>query len=288
MNVIFYMISLWGLVIWVENPLPKAFAFKILRKHPGDEMEAWLKKFHLGAGELGRTEKLPFYKFYGELIELLLGLARKFGGNYQETFLFLKEGLQLDRQFERKINELLWGVTFQIAAMLFLTWGFIAVSLHMVDVKLGSWPLVLIFLWQGIGMSLVPIVVKKLRRFYFHDSGKIWRMLYVLKSLTSVPIPRSEILELAGISHLKTINSSNLSAVKERLIEACEKTLKWGKSYDDEVKYLMDEMRFIEKWHFELFQKRLGILKLVILSLFFLPSYLAFIFLLMSQLMAIM
>jgi hypothetical protein len=64
--------------------------------------------------------------------------------------------------------------------------------------------------------------------------------------------------------------------------------LKLGSSYEEDLKYLMEELRFQEKWHFELFEKRLTVIKLALLSLFFLPSYLAFIFLLLSDLMALM
>ena len=73
-----------------------------------------------------------------------------------------------------------------------------------------------------------------------------------------------------------------------KLKETCQKALKIGSSYDDEVKYLMEELRFQEKWHFELFEKRLTVIKLSLLSVFFLPSYLAFIFLLLGDLMATM
>jgi hypothetical protein len=50
----------------------------------------------------------------------------------------------------------------------------------------------------------------------------------------------------------------------------------------------MDELRFQEKWHFELFEKRLMVIKLGLMSIFFLPSYLAFIFLLLGDLMQLM
>jgi hypothetical protein len=68
----------------------------------------------------------------------------------------------------------------------------------------------------------------------------------------------------------------------------CERILKVGGSYDLEVRNLMEELRFQEKWHFELFEKRLTVIKLGILSIFLLPSYLMFIFLLLGDLMAVL
>ena len=73
-----------------------------------------------------------------------------------------------------------------------------------------------------------------------------------------------------------------------KLKTTCQNTLKMGISYEDDVKYLMGELRFQEKWHFELFEKRLVVIKLVLLSVFFLPSYLSFIFLLLGDLMNLM
>ena len=61
-----------------------------------------------------------------------------------------------------------------------------------------------------------------------------------------------------------------------------------GGSYEEEVLTLMSELRFQEKWHFELFEKRLMVIKLGLMSIFFLPSYLAFIFLLLGDLLTLM
>jgi hypothetical protein len=109
-----------------------------------------------------------------------------------------------------------------------------------------------------------------------------------LKALVKVPLSRSEVLTAAGVQELALINQKSLETIIQKLKEACQKTLKLGQSYETDVDYLMGELRFQEKWHFELFEKRLTVIKLVLLSVFFLPSYLAFIFLLLGDLMALM
>jgi hypothetical protein len=110
-------------------------------------------------------------------------------------------------------------------------------------------------------------------------------MLYVLNSLGKVPLARSETLNLAGVRELSEIKQKSLSHIVEKLRSTCERILKVGGSYEAEVKSLMEELRFQEKWHFELFEKRLTVIKLGILSIFLLPSYLMFIFLLLGDLM---
>lgn len=289
MSYIFYFVLICGLVYWVEEStvfLPNSL---ILRKNPAEELENWLKKFNWNSRQdLPDLGRLPSYKFYSEVIEVLLSLARKMGGSYQESILFLREGLQTDRQFEKKIKEAVLGMWLQMGLMMLLTWIFIIAALSLVDVKVTTFHLVLIFVWQAVGLSTLPFLLSFFRKKYFGDIGKIWKMLFILKSLAKVPVSRSEVLTFAGVQELNNITQKSLSAIVSRLKETCQKSLKVGVSYEDDVKYLMEELRFQEKWHFELFEKRLTVIKLTLLSVFFLPSYLAFIFLLLGDLMALM
>jgi len=289
MSYIFYFVLICALVYWIEESsvfLPNSL---ILRKSPAEELENWLKKFNWNSRQdLPDPGKLPNYKFYTGVVEVLLSLARKMGGNYQDSLLFLREGLQTDRQFEKKIKEAVLGMWLQMGLMMLLTWIFIFAALSLVDVKVSTLHLVIIFLWQAVGLSVLPFLLSHFRKKYFGDIGKIWKMLFILKSLAKVPVSRTEVLAFAGVQELNNITQKSLSAIVVRLKETCQKSLKLGSNYEDDVKYLMEELRFQEKWHFELFEKRLTVIKLTLLSVFFLPSYLAFIFLLLGDLMALM
>lgn len=289
MSYVFYFVLVTTLVLWVEGPYMFFSNSLIIRKNPGTELENWLKRFNWGnRQEIQDPGKLPVYKFYSDVVEVLLQLARRMGGNYQESLLYLREGLQSDRQFEKKIREATLGMYLQMFLMMALTWLFIFCSLQLVEVRMKTLHLVFILLWQLSGMALLPLVLRTMRKFYFGDLGKIWKMLFVLKSLMKVPLARSEILTLAGVQELNHIKQKSLKEVVIKLKELCHKILKIGSSFEEDLKYLMGEVRFLEKWHFELFEKRLTVIKLVLLSVFFLPSYLAFIFLLLGDLMALM
>ena len=284
-----YFAFIMTLIYWIELPCSILPHWLIIRKNPAEELENWLKKFNFGnRQELSDPGKLPTYKFYTEVVEVLLQLARKMGGSYQEAILFLREGLQVDRQFEKKIREATLGMWLQMALMMTLTWTFIFAALSLVDVKVSSLKLLMIFLWQAAGLSLLPLLMKHYRLKFFGDIGKIWKMLFVLRSLVKVPLSRTEVLTIAGVQELNSIKQKSLLTLVTKLKETCQKTLKVGTSYEEDVKYLMEELRFLEKWHFELFEKRLTVIKLALLSIFFLPSYLAFIFLLLGDLMALM
>lgn len=290
MNLLIYFSIIVVLVFWVESSsqvLPNSLIVR--RKNPAEELEQWLKNFNWsGRSELPDPGKLPLYKFYSGVVEVLLQLARKMGGNYQESLLFLRDGLQIDRQFEKKIRDAVLGMWLQMALMMVLTWGFIIGALTLVDVRIAPVHLFLIFLWEAIGLSFLPLIIKFLRNKYFGDIGKLWKMLFVLKALAKVPLSRTEVLTAAGVQELNQIKQKSLESIVQKLKESCQKTLKLGASYEGDVDYLMGELRFQEKWHFELFEKRLTVIKLTLLSVFFLPSYLAFIFLLLGDLMALM
>ena len=289
MSYMFYLLLIVLLVYWVELPGRAGHNLLIIRKNPAEELENWLKSFNWSnRQELKDKKQLPVYKFYTEVVEVLLDIARKMGGSYQESLLFLREGLQIDRQFEKKISEATLGIWLQMLLMLGLTWIFIFTALNLVDVKVSRINLLLIFFWQAFGLGMLPLVLSHLRKKYFSDIGKLWRILFILRSLLKVPLSRSEVLTMAGVGDLKKINQKSLSGLVQKLIETCQKTLKQGISYEEDVNYLMEELRFQEKWHFELFEKRLTVIKLALLSIFFLPSYLAFIFLLLGDLMALM
>lgn len=289
MNYLLYAMLIGALVYWVESVpliLPNSL---IMRKDPAEDLETWLKTFNWGnRSDLKETGKLPLYKFYTDVVETLLKLARRMGGNYQEGLLYLREGLQSDRQFEKKIREVTLGMWIQMLFMMGLTWTFIFGALKLVEVEIEVRNLLVIFIWQCIGLSTLPLTMKILRKKYFGDIGTLWKILFILRALIKVPLSRSEVLSLAQVQELKFIKQKSLSMIVNKLKESCEKTLKQGSSYEEDVKYLMEELRFQEKWHFELFEKRLTVIKLGLLSLFFLPSYLAFIFLLLGDLMALM
>lgn len=289
MSFVFYSMSIMGLIWWVESPQFLATNSLIMRKNPGELLELWLKNFHWGKrSELKEVTELPRYKFYTEIIEVLLNLARRMGGNYQAPLLFLREGLQSDRQFEKKLKEIKLGAWLQMGMMVALTWAFILGALMLVEVKIAFLKLCLILFWQSLGLLALPMVLKILRKKYFADIGRLWKMLYVLRSLTGVPLSRSEILGLASVQELKGMRQKNLGHIVEKLKDTCQRMLKEGGHYEDEIKHLMEELRFQEKWHFELFEKRLTVVKLGLMTIFFLPSYLAFIFCLLGDLLTLM
>lgn len=289
MTYLIYLILICFLVCWLEQPCLLGANLLNMRKRPDEELEQWLKKFSWGrVQKIEDTGHLPQYKFYTEIVSLILYLARKIGGNYRDSLLFLREGLQIDRQFEKRVSEVSKGLYLQMLLVIIVTWGFVLGAHSLVKISIHPIYFISIFLWQISGVTLMPLSMRILRKKYFGDIGQIWKILYVLKSLVKIPLPRSEVMSLAGISDLDKVHQNSLETIVLKLKEVCQKALKHGTSYEDDIKYLMGELRFQESWHFELFEKKLLVIKLILLSVFFLPSYLAFLFLLLRDLTSLM
>lgn len=289
MSYLFYFAIISCLIFWIEAPnflFPNSM---IIRRNPAEDLEKWLKNFDWSnRAEMKTNYRLPVYKFYSDVVEVLLLIARKMGGTYQESLLFLRESLQADRQFEKKIKSSTMGIYLQMISMMTLTWLFIGGALYIVEITVKVWSLSMILLWQLVGVGTLPLILSFLRKKYFADIGKLWKIMFILKSLAKVPLSRSEVLSYAGIQDLAVIKQNTLSDIVMKLMESCQRSLKLGLSYEDDLKYLMEELRFREKHHFELFEKRLTVVKLILLSIFFLPSYLVFIFMLLGDLMTLM
>jgi hypothetical protein len=285
MSYVFYFVVIFLLVLWIETPLLVPSNLLITRRDQGEELEQWLKTFNWNARvDSTLHSKLPTYKFYSGVLNILLELSRKLGGTYQESLIFLRESLQGDRQFEKKMKETIRGVYLQMLLMMFLTWSFIFSALMIVEIEISLMNLFLILIWQMIGGGVLPFILNYYRKKYFSEIGLLWKILFILKSLSKVPISRSEVFSHAGVQELKLIKQPSLLALVEKLKDSCHRTLKFGTSYEEDLRYLMEELRFVEKWHCELFEKRLMVIKLLLMSVFFLPSYLAFIFFLLEGL----
>lgn len=277
MNLLVYTGILLMLLWWIE-PYSKPL---IMRAGPGEELERWLAQM----GQGNREERgLPSYKFYSGLITTLLEVMRRFGGTTKEALLFLREGLQYDLQFEKKISELRNGTFFQMFIMASITWGFIYFALMITQTQISQTKLLGIFSWQLMGFLLLPFLINSLRKRYFSDIGQVWKTLYVLKSLERMPLSRSEVLRLSDLQELEGLKNKKLLPIIQKIKRLGQDCLKLGKSYDSDLKNLMEELRFMENWHFSLFEKRLTGIKLLLLGFFFLPSYLVFIILLIGSL----
>ena len=100
LSLIFYSLLIFSLVYWVESQSVLISNPSILKRNAAEELEDWLKKFNWGnRQELAAPGRLPSYKFYSEVVEILL--SETFA-NYQK--IILTHELGFFREFRRKLS----------------------------------------------------------------------------------------------------------------------------------------------------------------------------------------
>lgn len=284
LNSMVYLFILLFLSIWIDK------TFNDSTKNSGRvDLEDWMNHFEWGKGDIQQEiNRLPRYKFYSDLIELILKYARTYGGKYQDSFLLIKDSVRSDMQFEKKMKELILSNLMQMLMILLITWGFIFSVQNFGNVHVSKLSLAFVGLWQFLGMMILPLGITYYRKIFFQDIAVLWKFYYSLNCLIHIPFSRSELFNISGIQSLKKIKQKSLHFLVNKSFVMGQDVLKKGSPFEERLQSLMQELKFIEKWHFELFEKRLGVIKLVILGAFLLPSYLLFIFFILQHLMSLM
>lgn len=280
MNIIYYFIFILLLAIWATTTSKSV----ILVKSNGQGLEEWLKKFHWSGPALQTKLELPRYKFFTELIEILLSMARQWGAQYQQVFLTLREILHQDLQFEKQLKDFIQGCWFQMLFIVMMSWLFIILGMSWVGLDFPMKYLMGIGCWQLIGMGVFFLGLKQLKKYFLDPLGKFWRSLICLRSLAETALPRSEVVRLSQIKELDQIEAREWSDFKIKLQHLAQWMLGHGQSPIKEINYLIDELRFLEKHQIQKFQKMSHVLKFTVLVVFFIPAYFAFLFIIFSSL----
>jgi hypothetical protein len=273
MNMIFYFVFILLLAIWALRPEKSVVSLA----QSGQGLEEWLKKFHWSGPALHSKIELPRYKFFSELVEMLLSLARQWGAQYQQVFMVLREILHQDLQFEKQLKEFLTGCWFQMVFIVLMSWLFIVLGTTWVEIP---FPLK----YRGLGMILFYFGIRQLKKKYLSALGAYWRSLICLRSLAETALSRSEVVRLSQLKTLDGYVGLEWQDFKIKVQHLGQWMLSSGQSPVKEIGYLMDELRFLEKHQIQKFQKMSHVLKFGILIVFFIPAYFAFLFIIFSNL----
>ena len=278
--IVIYLALISLLAIWVLRPQNSALS----AVQGGKALEEWLKKFHWSGPSLNHKTELPRYKFFSELVEMLLSLARQWGAQYQQVFITLREILHQDLQFEKQLKEFLQGCWFQMILIVAMSWLFIILGTSWIKINFPLKYMIMIGGWQALGMLCFYLGMKILVKRYLGALGSFWKSLICLRSLSETALPRSEVVRMAGIRELDEYQHSEWKEFKIKVQHLGQWMLSAGTSPVKEIQYLMDELRFLEKHQIQVFQKMGHILKFSILVIFFIPAYFAFLFIIFSSL----
>ncbi len=280
MNIIYYFIFILLLAIWLLRPEKSVMNLQV----SGGELELWLKKFHWNGPALTTKIELPRYKYFSDLVEMLLSLARQWGAQYQQVFLILREILHHDLQFEKQLKDFLLGCWFQMLFIVLMSWIFIILGVSWIGIEINSNYLWGIGIWQSLGLLSFHFGLLKLRSHFISALGMFWRSLICLRSLSETALPRSEVLRMSQIKELDSVQMKDWVEFKHKIQHLGQWILTSGQSPVKEINYLIEELKFLEKHQILRFQKASHILKFATLVIFFIPAYFAFLFIIFSGL----
>ncbi len=280
MNIVIYLIIILLLAIWALSAEKSVLSVT----QSGKLLEDWLKKFHWTGAALQKNLDLPRYKFFSDLVQVLLSLARQWGAQYQQVFITLREILNQDLQFEKQLKEFIQGCWFQMVLIVCMSWLFIILGTSWVDIKFPKSYMVMIGAWQTLGMICFHFGILYLKKRYLEGLGRFWKSLICLRALAETALPRSEVVRISELKNLDECYHQEWVDFKVKVHHLGQWMLSSGQSPLKEINYLIEELRFLEKHQIQSFQKMSHIYKFIVLVIFFIPAYFAFLFIIFSNL----
>ena len=219
----------------------------------------------------GSTFKLPKYKFFTNLVDELLFSMKQFGTNINSFLPEIKKALISDMRFEMKIRREFQGAIFQmffvqIFGIIFITSMHIQLSRDFIlEEYLPS------LILQVIGYSLFIIIFSIIKVKTFKDLDSYISSLYQIRILTCANIPLKDIHNRVGLNELK--EDKLLSPIKKRIFQIMSQIKNTGHLSQDDIETTIEEIWFINEFKFEQFLRHLSALKLLVIVIFFLSSF---------------
>jgi len=236
----------------------------------------------LNVGKVGSPIELHSYKFYTSLLEALLTYKRQFGISLAKILVPIQGGIKKDFQFEKKIqNELMGGIA-QFLFVSVITWLFSFMVYKMVNLD-SSWLIKMIILGlQIFGIVFYCVIYRhhKIKQFKIFEI--YFKVLFFMMSLIEVGLPSSKVLHHSGFEAIDQLTDKNFVIVNKKLKGLVDAYKNNGHQIKSDLAGLIEEIYFLQEERFEQFLKFLGLLKFVILCLFFLSAYFIYLFTLFS------
>lgn len=232
----------------------------------------------MAMGQKTIESDLPRYKFYTSLITDLLETHRKRGISLKNILPELRLNLIKDLQFEGKILSGVMGGNLQFLAIITTTWMFIFLSSTLAQLPLNFSILLIIGLFQAVGIVIFNVLLKKIKLLTFKKFDQAIERLYLFLCLSEV-----------GLSITNTLSESQVlegDLMKEKVFLPCASRLttlvnRWsqsGISPKTETHEIIKELWHLKEVTFERFLKHLDLLKFIILAFFFLPAYFLYLY----------
>jgi hypothetical protein len=226
--------------------------------------------------------ELPRYKYFTNIIEDLIRNTRLYGTPIHGLLSEVKTALSKDIVFEKKINSSIGGGIYQM--LLVASIGFIFLYITKLQLKLvfPLMDLINILLFQTLGISLFLVLSFKLKMYHFSKLEHYIKSLYIIRSINLANVPISKVYDKVCIDSLS--ETKKLKPFKDRVLTILENIKNYGEGGGENFEITINELWQSNEFQFDEFLSHLAALKLVILVVFFLGSFLYMLMYLSSHL----
>lgn len=224
-------------------------------------------------GESVGINFLPDYKFYTELVVMLLEIQRQVGGRIKNVFIELKSNLHRDLNFERKIRNEMRAAYLQFLMVSLTTWGFIFFAQHLMQLPLSLSIGLTIFFLQILGLLFFKLISKKIYQSLFAKFGSNLKPIYFFTLMidAGIPLNRAEVDSKIWSSNLFELHEFEWEAqcLKKVIIRLREQGISPLADLAELINGLWEKQGEV----METFIKKLGVLKFSVLVCFYLSAY---------------
>lgn len=228
----------------------------------------------MSLSSITRTNKIELvkYKYFKELVYDLFKAKKTYGAPIDKAIGEIKKALSKDIYFEKKISSSLMGGIFQMLTITVTGLMFILMSCFQLKLKFPYDTFAIALSLNGIGMVIYVFLFYYLKIKYFGSLERIIKCCYLLRCYLRCQMPVISAISKVHFSNISI--SKNESYIKERIDLMLQKIKEVGYIDFTELDMQIDEIWLLFEFKFESFQKTLSVLKLGIITLFFLTSYL--------------
>lgn len=219
---------------------------------------------------------LPPYKYFTSLVENLLRLCAQYGGPLFGPLSEIRRALAQDLQFEEKYGRESRAGLGQMLLLLLMVWFFIFCASQLTDLHFPWHMYLIIALLHTLGMLTFIHLQKKIKLRLFHGLGSYFSAFYSCKALLASGAPLNLAIKEARLESLFEDQNPQYLALRVGLKNALERLQSKGSPIQDELELLIAELLFLQEQAYQQFGRKFLALRLTVMSLFFLGSYLYF------------
>lgn len=222
------------------------------------------------------------YKYFTNILIELVVSAKKFGTPIASILPEIKKALSKDINFERKIKSSFLSGLMQMFFVSLFGFCFAFMAMIQLGIRYSTFDFIVVGGVQFLGFITFSILFAFLKNYHFKAWEAYIKISYELRTLSFAGMPLSKIYEE---SNFETIpNSKKLNPFRKRFLSIFENIKKYGELKKEEYEITVDELWLFGDFQFEEFLKHLAALKLLVIILFFMGSYLYLLYLLMQNL----